>query len=419
MHALHFRFFFFFSLILFPVQVWAEVADIVFVGAGPVGLYAAVQAKILNPKLNIHFFEKYKEYQRTHVVKIEQHSFSNAIPDAHFRHLLESFGHSIRTTELEGKFRALAEAQGITLHFSEIKSLEEVLAQFPAVPVIVGSDGARSMVRESFVPKEELRTKDLGYTAQIKYDALTETRALSAKEKSIALPKGNHTVMEYVGRPSQDGKTPVTLQLLISKKEEFETLKAHSSFKKPILLNSKESDARTLIPEPVYQTIQSWMENRKIMTHEKTDEEHVKLTVTSLTEYYSPQVYFEKDNVQYFLVGDAAFGVPYFRSINNGFESANVLARVLAKKFDPQLKFKKVLDPRVDISATALVNTVNLLNRIHQNTPADYQKFVKKQQKRERSFAHMKNFALDIYGSSVELAQFFNHSFTSGSDADF
>lgn len=38
--------------------------DINFVGAGPVGLFTAIQAKLYNPDLNILMLEKYTEYQR-------------------------------------------------------------------------------------------------------------------------------------------------------------------------------------------------------------------------------------------------------------------------------------------------------------------------------------------------------------------
>lgn len=49
-------------------------ADIVFVGAGPVGLWTAIQAKKRNPQAQIQVYERYTEYQRSHVLRLEHFS---------------------------------------------------------------------------------------------------------------------------------------------------------------------------------------------------------------------------------------------------------------------------------------------------------------------------------------------------------
>jgi len=36
-------------------------ADIIFIGAGPVGLWTAIQIKLLKPNLEIIMFEKYQQ----------------------------------------------------------------------------------------------------------------------------------------------------------------------------------------------------------------------------------------------------------------------------------------------------------------------------------------------------------------------
>ncbi len=52
-----------------------EKADVVFVGAGPVGLWTAVQLKLASPQTNVLMLEKYIEYQRSHVLKVDPASF--------------------------------------------------------------------------------------------------------------------------------------------------------------------------------------------------------------------------------------------------------------------------------------------------------------------------------------------------------
>src|SRR3569832_414654 len=99
--------------------------DIAFVGAGPVGLYTAIQAKLYEPNLKIHFFEKYTDYKRKHSVKINPVSFRNAHRDPEFRSLLKSFGKSVRTAVLEAQLLDLAKRQGITIEYKEIHDLQE------------------------------------------------------------------------------------------------------------------------------------------------------------------------------------------------------------------------------------------------------------------------------------------------------
>lgn len=55
------------------------MADIVFLGAGPVGLWCAVQTKILVPAAEIVMVEKYKTYQRSHVLKLAKSSFNHCV----------------------------------------------------------------------------------------------------------------------------------------------------------------------------------------------------------------------------------------------------------------------------------------------------------------------------------------------------
>lgn len=54
-------------------------ADTVIIGAGPVGLFLAIQLKACCPQMNVVVFEKYKEYQRKHVLNIEAASLRPAV----------------------------------------------------------------------------------------------------------------------------------------------------------------------------------------------------------------------------------------------------------------------------------------------------------------------------------------------------
>ena len=54
-------------------------ADTVIIGAGPVGLFLAIQLKACCPQMSVVVFEKYNEYQRKHVLNIEAASLRPAV----------------------------------------------------------------------------------------------------------------------------------------------------------------------------------------------------------------------------------------------------------------------------------------------------------------------------------------------------
>ncbi len=57
-----------------------ERADVVFVGAGPVGLWTAVQLKLASPQTKVLMLEKYTAYQRSHVLQVDQASYKVTLP---------------------------------------------------------------------------------------------------------------------------------------------------------------------------------------------------------------------------------------------------------------------------------------------------------------------------------------------------
>ena len=77
--------------------------DVVIVGAGPVGLWTAVQIKLLRPHNTVLILEKYKEYQRKHLLRLKQASMAGCPADPRLLALVRSLPPAVRTSELEGK----------------------------------------------------------------------------------------------------------------------------------------------------------------------------------------------------------------------------------------------------------------------------------------------------------------------------
>ena len=375
------------------------------------GLFTAIQMKILKPDMEIHFFEKYAKYQRNHTVLVNSaKSFENSIVDRGFkRKMLKHFNGAVRTSELETKLKRYAAALNITVENQAIQHVDEIKTRFPHTQYIIGSDGSHSVIRQTIFVNQP-PSIELQHLAEIKYEVNGDTRNLSSLEFLRNLRKVNHLITaQRVGKRSAcasemgdcdpatfEAKTPVAFGVVINKSE-FDELKEKTSFKAPILLNSV--NAHKSVPPKLYNTIHTWLAYRKKFTGEKIVRDSIKLTVLPLVKYFTPAPYLLKDGIHYFLVGDSAFGVPYFRNVNNGFESGNVLAKIIAHTLNHlNDRSSRVNDPRFMSCLTGVCT-------MRQEQFEDYNFFMKALQKRENVTANAKDLALRAIRSSTGFAQ--------------
>ncbi len=346
------------------------------IGAGPIGLYTAIQIKLLNQKKNIIMFEKYKIYQRNHTVQINQYSFGNATNDPEFREILKNFGTSVPTSEIENKFLNFAEKIGIDIEYKKIESIEEITDKYTNLEIIIDASGSHSVCRKLFQTDNcDVVLNNLNYLVDLKYEVIGPTRYLNAwTEVPKTILNVNHLVSESVSKLSKEtNKTQVSLHIFVNESE-YNVLKDFNSFKNPIVdLNSP------YIGIDLYKTIKYWLDSRMKITNEVLNDKSFKLTTTNLSEYYATKVYTNLNGIDCYLVGDAAFGVPYFRNINNGFLSANVLAKVCSK-FVMKLSF------------------IPLTNR-------DYSNYIYALQTKEKLVAHAKNKSIEISNSLIHSSQ--------------
>jgi hypothetical protein len=401
-------------IILISAEMSFAHPDVVFIGAGPIGLYTAIQTVLHNPKVKIHFFERQEKYTRNNSVQIDSESFLNAHHDPEFRAIIESWGKSVPTLKLEGQLLEKAKRLGIEVENLKIEHPQQIIERFPDVKVIVASDGAHSLMRQSFIPEDQLGAKDLQFIAQVKYRVKGEARRL--KQWTEALPllsKVKHLVLESVGKKNDENESPVTLNIVLPESE-YKLIKDKVTFKTPVKWPAEQN----VLPKNLRKTIGRWIEGR----HEEVVESSIEVTSTKLLMYFSPTVAFTDHEIQYYFVGDAAFGVPFFRSINNGFLSGNVLAKVLAHQFDEKLSFNKVAHA---ISSLSFSKVSSLVAGIAQATPADYQRYIKGLQIRENLVAQIKRVGVKVLQvkaaisrKTYEKGQFISHSLSRGTDLD-
>ncbi len=124
--------------------------DVLFIGAGPVGLWTAVQLKIRAPHLNVVMLEKYAVFQRKHVVLLNARSLWFMPSDKRLKQFAKNLPHAIRTNDLEDRLSKLAQEIGIQVIIEAVTDVAIVVEKYKPL-CVVGSDGSHSIVRKKFM----------------------------------------------------------------------------------------------------------------------------------------------------------------------------------------------------------------------------------------------------------------------------
>ncbi len=317
--------------------------DFIAVGGGPLGLAFAWGMKSLHPRLKFVVLEKYQTYQRSHTL-IMQPKWLRALMEAtHTQNVpkltellarLKKDPH-IRTNELEDIFKEFSTALGVGLQIEEVKkdSIErQVVAVKPRL--IIGADGTHSTVNSCLFPEGNQVKIEFDYVLQMRYEVQGDGKA--AKENSISsyqrMARHGMIANEYVGAFDQDkGRTPVTMQMMISK-EAFEKLKKATS-KKPIQphlsIEEKEEKAEHIseldfdkIPAEIRGFIDSYLSAKiKSNGEEEIDRRSIRYSVNEAPATYAKQPAITHNGIPALLIGDAGLGLSYFKGLNAGLEA--------------------------------------------------------------------------------------------------
>uniref|UniRef100_A0A7S2U5Q7 FAD-binding domain-containing protein n=1 Tax=Lotharella oceanica TaxID=641309 RepID=A0A7S2U5Q7_9EUKA len=305
--------------------------DVVIVGAGPVGLFTAIQLKLRDPSLNILMLEKYKEYKRQHVLKIEAASLDTGIEDQRIQDLKKNLTGKTPTNRIENAFKSLAGELGVTILYGEhVTDVEALPKRFPSARYIIGAGGRRSIVRAQKFGDALLVNHNVMKVVFCKYRCKGKTERFGWMRSISLMHEADHTINELIGRP-KDGVTAVTLQIFVSGNE-YKQLGGFT-FKNPATPETLRKACPTLS-----KSLDVWLRARiDEMKEERLDEP--KINPVPLDVYQAAKVVkresVEGKQVTWALVGDAAFGLPFFRALNDGLKSATKLSQSIVKDLHP------------------------------------------------------------------------------------
>jgi 2-polyprenyl-6-methoxyphenol hydroxylase-like FAD-dependent oxidoreductase len=136
------------------------------IGGGPVGLWIALQAKLLAGEWDVHVFEKREAYARSHALRLLPLSFEGMLPKeggslSALHTLVDQWvaaGSSPRTNDIEKELSAACEVAGVTIHRNQgsvtVTDVKMRLTPLAArnLSAVVCCDGVGSINRPLLVP---------------------------------------------------------------------------------------------------------------------------------------------------------------------------------------------------------------------------------------------------------------------------
>jgi 2-polyprenyl-6-methoxyphenol hydroxylase-like FAD-dependent oxidoreductase len=225
---------------------------------------------------------------------------------------------------LEAILKRYAQDLSVTIQYTEVKSAQTLRNLHPECEVFIGADGAHSLIRREIFGDEYSILKDLHHVVELKYEVAGSTRSLdilTEHYRSIKLMPSS--VFEYVGR-ERDSLTPITLRFFVAK-DVYDRI-GDVSFKDPVTIENYQQR----LPPTLSESINLYLTIRKELLGDDPMFSTMKLGKLTLSVYGSASFSRSSNRANWYLVGDAAMGVPFFRSLNAGLLCGSRLAQLLS-----------------------------------------------------------------------------------------
>jgi len=356
--------------------------NFVIVGAGPIGLWTAIQINKRFPNSHITIYEKYETYKRQHVLKIQHSSlffgaskknsqfdkdffkqvFNLSIKNLKLTPFSKTF---ISTNTIESNLKDWTIKIGCNIIYKNIESLDELIQNHHPETTFILANGSNSNLRKILLGDNDIQKTDLQHILELKTMINKPMKDLKSVNANGSIKgKLNNLCFEYIGK-SQTETTPLNLRIFVT--EELYNQIPEATFKNPL-------NDYNMLPNSVKNDLIKYSELHKISIDELF--KNGQITKLQLSVYHALKFSEKYKNVNFFIAGDAAIGVPYFRALNSGF--------VLSSRLVSILKYSQNLDKAA--------NLYNKYQSIHTNA--------------EETLAKTKNNGLNFYNQLRKMYRF-------------
>lgn len=319
--------------------------ETVIIGAGPVGLWTAIQIKKRSPDTVVTIYERYEKYQRSHVLRLDHWSmilygktkrdnfetqFINEVTGKSRKSMKMEFTKSlyIKTNDFEQALKNYCKNLNINIVIQKVNSFKEIEKLHDNCCHFIAADGAHSLIRNELLGSDALDTKPLQYIIELKFHVPHKTKKTKNLKDLLSLNIENQYMnFEYVGK-FKNNETPITARFFLTK-ELFEKI-PEASFKQPLSFSQIKE-----IPElhDFFNNLIRYINYRQNKYHDQIDLSKINISKLVLSVYSAKKFAILNENKDkcWFLTGDAAMGVPYFRALNSGMILSSRLAQILTK----------------------------------------------------------------------------------------
>ena len=363
--------------------------DIIFIGAGPIGLLAAIQLKLKYSDKEVLMFEKYAEPVRNHAMYVDKSSFAGMDRSNGFGELLDSIPSKITISEFEKKLRAFAKKINVNIEYKEVTNFNSLKEEFPDTKYFVGSGGLKGIIHAQEFKSEKQIDETLRYAAEVKYRVEGKIRPLSKlTELPGVLSNTKHLVSEYVGH-EKDGFTPISLRIFINE-ETFNGMK-DATFKNPYKLSDKDK-----LDSDLLDTITIYLSARKEIAGEIMVEDSLKISTIKLSIQASKFFSKQEDDIILLTIGEESFACPFYRSFNDNATTVPDFIKTMARLFDNKNEESKKPNTNAFFSSTSISSLKD------EETPLEYYRCkIQKLIDSEIKTIHLLNSGIDLVESSV------------------
>jgi 2-polyprenyl-6-methoxyphenol hydroxylase-like FAD-dependent oxidoreductase len=318
--------------------------NICIIGAGPVGLWIAIQLKVLRSSWSVTCYEKRSQYERSHALSISSKAFEGMVEwcpgrpaAAELSLLKERWIPRTRTSTVEGDLKSLALTVGVNILYDhEVTSLTHLIAHKEGegspshgkkYDLVICCDGAKGQSRQQLLSfsdptiselNQQPKHRSLGSLLQVKFEAHGEVSVakgqlaqflqnLPATEEFFSVLPGNFD--------SNKCSTPMTVFALLSS-DLSATISVSSA---DLEQNSTSANLLSDLEAVLFEICSGGI-----------IEGSMKTTILPVSYSVAPLVTGKVHETSIFLAGDAAMGLPLEKGLNYGWKIASRLCHYLA-----------------------------------------------------------------------------------------